>query len=160
MSKDDINKHYFSLQKSASHSYSLMPWIDDPKYFFGRCSQCQNCIKSCPEQIIINSDSGFPMIDFSLGECTFCGECAEHCEQNIFNHIETIPWKKKAVINDNCLLNEGDSCQICSDYCLETAFVFLVSGKDKPHVELDKCNGCGACFSPCPVNAISIQTIE
>jgi ferredoxin-type protein NapF len=26
-----------------------------------------------------------------------------------------------------------------------------------PVVDVDSCNGCGACYAPCPVNAIEIQ---
>ena len=49
-------------------------------------------------------------------------------------------------------------CQSCQDSCEPEAisFEYLQSKSPQPKIELDKCNGCGACVSICPQSAIEL----
>ena len=49
-------------------------------------------------------------------------------------------------------------CQSCQDTCETEAisFKYIHSKIPQPQIELDKCNGCGACVSICPQNAIEL----
>jgi len=153
----DIQKRHLFRRQSELVFNNLMPWIDDNQKFVNNCTQCKNCLTNCPEKIIVQGDGGFPVIDFSLGECTFCGECANSCEEDIFTASTEKPWHKKAVIADNCLANENVYCRSCAESCPEQALSFKIGINATPDINLDKCNGCGACFSPCPTSAISIK---
>lgn len=160
MSSIDHKKRNLFRRKSELVINNLMPWIDDSQQFTENCTQCNQCVSQCPENIIVQGDGGFPVIDFSLGECTFCGKCAESCEETIFVKTTELPWQKKAVINDTCLANQNVACRSCAESCPEEALTFKIGINAVPDINLDKCNGCGACFAPCPTHAIEIKESE
>ena len=160
MTTIDIQKRNLFRRKSETITENLMPWIGNSLQLTENCTQCKSCVENCPENIIVNGDGGFPVIDFSLGECTFCGQCAESCQENVFYDINQIPWQKKAIINDSCLANQNVFCRSCGESCLEEALTFQIGINATPQIDLEKCNGCGACFAPCPTNAISIKETE
>jgi ferredoxin-type protein NapF len=153
----DIQKRNLFRRKSDLIINNLMPWIDDQQQFFDSCTQCESCVTSCPENIILKGDGGFPVIDFSLGECTFCGKCAESCQEDVFVSTTQQAWHKKAVISHACLAFENVYCRSCGESCPEEALSFQIGINAVPEIDLEKCNGCGACFSPCPTSAINIE---
>lgn len=157
MSEIDLNKRQLFRREPASIVHNLMPWVHDHSQFTNNCTQCQECIKECPEHIIIKGDGGFPRVDFSLGECTFCGKCAQNCPEEVFVNTSETPWHKKAIISEACLANQNVACRSCSESCPEEALSFKIGINATPEIDLDKCNGCGACFSPCPTSAITIK---
>jgi ferredoxin-type protein NapF len=101
------------------------------------------------------------MVDFHQGECEFCGECARHCHSGALQreliNTDSPPWAHKALINENCLAFKGIVCRSCAEQCGPRAVVFRLSAGRVPQPDLDKsnCNGCGACFALCPMEAIS-----
>jgi len=157
MNNIDASKRSLFRRESKLVINNLMPWVEDAEQLVNNCTQCQSCITSCPEDIIVKGDGGFPVVDFSLGECTFCGQCAESCQEGVFISTSLIPWQKKAVISDACLAHQHVYCRSCGESCPEEALRFQIGINAIPEIDLDKCNGCGACFSPCPTNAISIK---
>ena len=80
MNNIDPSKRSLFRRESKLIINNLMPWVEDAAQLINNCIQCESCITSCPEDIIVKGDGGFPVVDFSLGECTFCGQCAESCE--------------------------------------------------------------------------------
>jgi len=157
MAEFDIQKRALFRAKSSLIINNLLPWITDQEKFVNNCTQCQACLTSCHEKIIVSGDAGFPVVDFSLGECTFCGQCADSCEQDIFIETSELAWTKKAIISEACLANQNVYCRSCGESCPEEALKFQIGINQTPEIDVDKCNGCGACFSPCPTNAISIK---
>ncbi|TEW56075.1 ferredoxin-type protein NapF [Psychromonas sp. RZ22] len=153
----DTQKRNLFRRKSELVINNLMPWIVDATKFTENCTQCQNCLNSCPENIIVQGDGGFPVIDFSAGECTFCTKCAVSCQEDIFADTSEIAWQKKAVISESCLANQNVYCRSCCESCPELALSFKIGINAIPEIDLAKCNGCGACFSPCPTSAINIK---
>ncbi|MDA7745985.1 ferredoxin-type protein NapF [Psychromonas sp.] len=153
----DNQKRNLFRRKSDLVINNLMPWVRDTQHFVDNCTQCQDCLTSCPEKIIVKGDGGFPVVDFSLGECTFCRKCAESCEEDVFAETTQIPWLKKAAINDSCLANQNVACRSCAESCPQEALNFQIGINAIPQIDLEQCNGCGACFAPCPINAISIK---
>ena len=69
------------------------------------------------------------------------------------------PWSLKAVIADTCLSIAGITCRVCGEQCPEEAISFRtgLNGKATPIVDREGCTGCGACFGPCPVDAINMR---
>lgn len=124
------------------------------------CTSCGDCIRACPEAILLPGPAGTPVVDFSKGACTFCYACAEACEWSVFSALQSIPWDLRVSISDSCLLTGGVSCQSCTDACDETAlrFDFRSGLAGSIQIDLDRCTGCGACVSVCPVNAMSVAS--
>ncbi|KAA0441009.1 MAG: ferredoxin-type protein NapF [Candidatus Thioglobus sp.] len=134
------------------------PWAKPEQVFIELCSRCGDCIKACPENIIIQGSGKFPKIDFRQGECTFCRQCVDACQDNVFD-AKAKPWHIVADIQDNCLSKIGVICQSCVDVCDNRAIKFSLKMGGIPNINLniDKCSGCGACINICPKNAITMK---
>lgn len=132
------------------------PWTDEQR-IRQNCTSCGDCITVCPEAILFAGPAKTPVVNFQDTGCTFCGDCAHACAKGVFRDPSETSWTLKVQISDACLLASGVSCRGCIDYCDTRALQFdLRSGPvGGIHIHLDDCTGCGACQSPCPVNAIS-----
>lgn len=135
------------------------PWALDEAAFLDRCTRCDACVKACPTRILVNGDGGFPMVDFAQGECTFCGECVRHCEPAALTPEAGEPWLLKAQIGAGCIAHQGVECRVCGESCPTGAIRFRLQrgGVAQPDLNLERCNGCGACFAPCPTRAIEVK---
>ena len=138
------------------------PWAVNESDFTTACTRCGDCIQVCETQILIKGDGGFPEIQFDKGECTFCQKCVLVCEQPIFRSLEEEPWAHKVEITTQCLTENRVECRSCQDSCPMNAIRFRLQlgGVAKPILDLESCNGCGACLSVCPTKAIKIFNIE
>lgn len=145
---------------SQHKNTNLMPWVNNESVLTNNCTRCGDCISQCPEKIIKVGSGGFPFIDFNLGECTFCKACADVCSQPVFSSTLDEPWQIIACVKESCLANSGVYCRSCAEVCPEQALTFAVGISALPKINMNQCNGCGACVAPCPVNAISVEEIE
>ena len=134
------------------------PWALEGDRFFKTCTQCRECIAACPEKILNADKQGYPLVDFHRGECTFCGDCERTCKSLALKDRGQAPWSHHAQINNRCLALQGVMCRSCADNCDSRAirFQLAVGGFSSPEINLDHCNGCGACIAPCPVGSIEI----
>ena len=89
-------------------------------------------------------------------------KCVLVCEQPIFRSLEEEPWAHKVEITTQCLTENRVECRSCQDSCPMNAIRFRLQlgGVAKPILDLESCNGCGACLSVCPTKAIKIFNIE
>ena len=136
-----------------------LPWSVAWPQFSTECTRCGDCLAACPEQILVNGEGGFPTVDFQRGECTFCGDCVAACKEPLFRPASETPWQYKASIAANCLANGQVYCQRCQDSCEPRAIRFIptLGRVPTPVIELDSCNGCGACVQDCPVGSIKVD---
>ncbi|WP_421224589.1 ferredoxin-type protein NapF [Aeromonas jandaei] len=136
-----------------------LPWSVAWPQFSAGCTRCGDCLAACPEQILVNGEGGFPSVDFQRGECTFCGDCVAACQEPLFRPASETPWQYKASIAANCLANSQVYCQRCQDSCELRAIRFIptLGRVPTPVIELDSCNGCGACVQDCPVGSIKVD---
>ncbi|MFA0057067.1 ferredoxin-type protein NapF [Vibrio echinoideorum] len=155
---DLSRRHLFSRRKVDSSQIRL-PWINSLENFTNDCTRCGKCIENCETKIIIVGDGGFPTVDFSKDECTFCYQCADVCPEPIFKPKEETPWQAKASISDKCLAQQNVECRSCGDMCEPMAIQFQLRAGSValPKIELDECNGCGACVAVCPTSAILVS---
>jgi len=75
------------------------PWSINEQRFVDLCSRCDDCIKACPQHILVKNDQGFPVVDFSLAACTFCAQCSDVCKTQALSLVEFLgeePWRVKA----------------------------------------------------------------
>ncbi len=137
------------------------PWAVEESRFIEMCTRCGACVEHCPSTILRQGRAGYPIVDFRAGECDFCGECVSHCQTGALrppqNQMDP-PWQLKASIGDQCLALQSVVCRTCVEQCESRAIEFRLSAGRVPWPELvlSRCNGCGACYAPCPTNAISI----
>lgn len=136
------------------------PWALAETLFTEICTGCGDCITQCPEGIIKAGRAGYPVVEFSTGECTFCEACVETCDANALLKNSNEPWQIKASIEtDKCIAYQGVECRSCYDPCEPRAVSMhpRPGGISIPRVETENCSGCGACIAVCPVAAINMQ---
>lgn len=132
------------------------PWTDEARVA-AECTSCGECLKACPEAILIAGPGRTPAVDFTRNPCTFCGACAEACPEDVFRPRDTAPWSLTAAIGASCLMASGVECRTCTDVCDTSALRFRrVVGGGAIVVTDDDCTGCGACLGVCPTGAISL----
>lgn len=142
------------------HAAIRPPWALPEAKFVDSCTRCGACIEQCPEQIIISGKSGFPQINFARGECTFCHRCVDSCEHEaFFDDLDKFAWNLTASISNQCLVYQGVHCMICREQCEPRAIVFIHKAglPAYPMLNAETCNGCGACYKPCPSRAIKLS---
>ncbi|MEH6443207.1 MAG: ferredoxin-type protein NapF [Oceanospirillaceae bacterium] len=146
------------FSRNSDPSLQQLPWAKLGDEFYDKCSRCNDCIQACETQIITKGTAGFPKVDFKLGECTFCYQCADVCKEPIFEPQSTRPWQNVIDITVSCLALQKVTCRSCEDVCEPMAITFkaVLGGPAQPKVDLDLCNGCGACVNPCPTNSINM----
>ncbi len=135
------------------------PWARPEAAFLDLCTRCRDCLPVCPQRLLVSGDGGYPTLDFRLGECTFCAACVAACEPRaLLRREDEAPWPYKAQASPACLPAKGIECRVCGDYCAESAIRFppRLGGSPMPEIDAGRCNGCGACVAPCPVDAIRI----
>ena len=137
------------------------PWAINENLFLETCTACGECISVCPERIIISARGNYPVVDFSRGECSFCKLCVDSCKPQALQKISlSAPWSIKASIDEtSCIAYQGIECRACYDPCESRAIKMppRLGGVCIPMFDTEACSGCGACYSVCPVKAITMN---
>ncbi|HJW25289.1 MAG TPA: ferredoxin-type protein NapF [Rhodocyclaceae bacterium] len=134
------------------------PWALPEAIFSDRCSRCGDCTGTCPQGILKLDEGGYPIVDFSRGECTFCTACLGACRTGALVRGE-MPWRLTPAVSQACLPRSGIECRSCEDACPASAIRFVprLGGPALPAVDGERCTGCGACVAPCPAAAIALR---
>ena len=137
------------------------PWALSENHFTDVCSRCGDCLKVCPEHILTQEATGFPLVDFSKGECSFCEACVSICKTGALVKTDAVakPWTIVAHIKPDCLAKKGVECRVCGENCETQAirFHYVLRAAAQAEIKESSCTGCGACVSVCPVGAINIS---
>ena len=135
------------------------PWSLVENLFQGACTQCGDCLTTCPEHILLReSPNGYPIVDFKLGECTFCKKCVDVCPTTALDKLQALPWSAKGNIQGTCLTKQAVICTTCAEQCELDAIRFKpqIGKVAQPDIDVDVCTGCGACVATCPSQAIGV----
>lgn len=142
------------------------PGGQDEERLLSLCVRCQKCYEACPHRAIIPAgvEGGLlnlrtPTVDFHAGWCDFCTQdnagrprCVEVCPTTALR-VEPQAERKDVIIGeplltkDWCLAYRMTRCRECYDACELDAIT--LDDAMRPHIDLDKCNGCGACEHAC-----------
>lgn len=135
------------------------PWAKPESYFVESCTACDQCRSACPQKIIVRGRAGYPLVDFALGECVFCERCVEACDTGALEKTAEPAWSMQAEIGPACLTAKGVVCRSCSEHCESRAINFMAKLGEvaSPQINLQSCNGCGACVAVCPVAAVEMR---
>ena len=141
------------------------PWSLNETEFLVTCEKCRSCGEICPRGVVYyyaegsSFAAGTPYLDFKDDYCDYCGECVIACPSGALNFERGEKELGKASVNkNNCVSDAGTICRYCEESCPEAAIT--VEPFKYPKLDLDKCNGCGACISPCVGDAIDIKTLN
>ena len=134
------------------------------------CIRCEKCIEACPHRALkpAHMEDGLvgmrmPQMDFTSDYCTFCKDrsdgvpqCVKACPTGALAIAagvdpESIILGKAMINTDYCLAYHLIGCRFCYDVCRDEAGYEAISldQYNRPVVNADKCNGCGACESVC-----------
>ncbi|TWT84997.1 quinol dehydrogenase periplasmic component [Planctomycetes bacterium CA13] len=142
------------------------PGAVDEDQFAALCIRCGNCLQACPPKILRpdfapNRFAGLaaPLVHFDTDYCREdCHACTQVCPSGAIDRL-TLEQKLKhpiglAQIEFNlCLLAYDKECEICERVCPMEAISFAWSEQEYtviPQLDVDRCNGCGACVVACP----------
>lgn len=142
------------------------PGGQDEDRFLARCTRCMKCYEVCPQHVVVpaNLEQGLlnlrtPSMDFHAGWCDFCKDandgvplCVASCPTKALDvpagaAHEDVVIGKVLLTTDWCLAYRLTHCRDCYESCEFDAIE--LDDHDRPHLVLDKCNGCGACENAC-----------
>ena len=142
------------------------PGGQDEGRLLALCLRCQKCTEACPRHAIvpIGTEAGFigmrtPTMDYHAGDCDYCDEenggtplCVVSCPTEAL-HLSDLATRENTVIGEPlliknwCLAYRLTHCRDCYDACDLDAIV--LDDAKRPHINWDKCNGCGECEHVC-----------
>lgn len=137
------------------------PGVSTEEDFLTKCHRCGDCIKACPYSALYsvfnaNSfDNGTPALRVGSSFCRFCQDfpCIAACKTSALSkngRCDRIGLAKS--LPTLCLRIDGNECEACATICNRTFAAITYSGTNSPpQIDADKCSGCGACLSVCPV---------
>lgn len=142
------------------------PGGQDDGQLIGACIRCERCAESCPRRVIslTHLEDGLinvrtPKMNFNDDYCDFCQEenggdplCIRNCPTQALKLPMGIRAQDTrigvAYLNtDWCLAYKLLGCRNCYDACPYEAI--CLDDQNRPVVEPEKCNGCGACEASC-----------
>lgn len=137
------------------------PWARGEEAFTELCTRCGECVAACPESILVVGADGYPAVNFRRGDCSFCAQCTTGCSTGALlpSGSVTSPWNVRAKIGEVCLPAQGVVCSSCAEHCEVDAIRIrpVAGGVGQPELDHVRCSGCGACYRPCPVGAITLS---
>ena len=152
--------------------------VNDDVLEMSKCIRCSACMRACPTNALQASTLeaglegfGAPIIIPRTGYCEFsCNACGQVCPVGAIPPL-SLEEKQgqvigKAYIDQNRCIAWADhrDCIVCEEMCPLSEKAIYLEKRDfiqadrstvmvqVPHVDRDKCIGCGICEFKCPLN--------
>ena len=156
-----MDRRGFFRQLSGKKQAMYPPGARPEILFSEICNGCADCVSACPQDVIFLAKNNLPVLSFDLAGCTFCGKCVDACKLGALvagNDLRE-NWQWRAEISSSCLDRRGIVCRACEAACEPEAIRFspALGGVSNVLVNLEECDGCGACIRFCPAGAISMK---
>ncbi len=121
-------------------------------YFRAICQRCARCVAACPHRALRQDAEGLPYLDGLGGWCDLCLDCVYACPTGALRPIDPKQFKIALAVIDHgrCLGWLHGGCRLCYEKCIKLQNAIGVDNDWHPHVDAEKCNGCGACVNVCP----------
>ncbi|MGL5031266.1 MAG: ferredoxin-type protein NapF [Aeromonas sp.] len=138
------------------------PWAIEESQYLSLCTRCGECIKACPQQLLKPATqkqyagtliAGTPVLDLTCGQCSYCGSCANACPTGALDLQLGRQRQTRVLIDASCQAQQGFYCLLCEDACPQHA---IKASGDGVNINMDACNGCGACGLACLYGAITL----
>lgn len=144
------------------------PGAGSAQRFFAKCTDCRLCITNCPTGVLkIPGSVGMVHLESDTAKCQFdCKRCVDVCPTGALLPL-TLAEKQRtrlglAVIDtQRCRAFNKDLCEACAPACPAHA-LHMVRREDNsivPEVDAERCIGCGACRSVCPMEPKAISVV-
>lgn len=163
--KMPINKRQETKIKARSSFLFRPPGACSEEEFLQKCTQCEDCIKVCPPQIIKKAPDAFgkakgtPMLKPLEDPCLMCAElpCISACDTGALSLRYPSVMGTATINKMECLAHRNEFCSICQECCPVLDAIFVIEGK--PFIREEHCTGCGICFDRCPAPGKAILII-
>lgn len=153
--KTEYKYNYYGIHDCRK--LALIPGHGEKQCEFG-CMGYGSCVKECQFDAI-HIINGVAVVDKDA--CVACGKCIKVCPNGL---ISLIPYAAKSAVacnsrekgkavKDSCAAGCA-GCTLCARVCEAGA---ITMENNLPHIDYEKCNGCGKCAEKCVQKCIVLR---
>lgn len=142
-----------NLAATESRAAARPPFAAPESLFVAACNGCAACVTAC-EFGLIQLVQQKASLDLSYASCNLCGNCAAACQRNALHLAFKADTELRPQFQSSCLQYQQQTCSDCQRACPQQAISANLE------INMQRCNGCGACQSACFMSAIHLAPAQ